>query len=278
MKKLKRFTSFVLSAFLICLCLVSCADGGSGGNEGKTTEPNSEEETKQAVSPVIADGIMIVGTGMSAAPFTFGDENGYPAGFDIAMINLIGSRLGVDAVIEPADKDDPISSLGSFIEVVISALPIDESNDKVDFSKAYHTSKQVALVASGIDDITSAKSLGGKNVGARPGYGPLLAAQEVDAKVKEYGDSKAAAKDLIDGKLDAVIVDKSIANALLKEHGSKLKAADGVKLEDVGYGIALPKGDKALAAAVNDAIDKIISDEQGGAYKNINKQFLEISR
>ena len=65
---------------------------------------------------------------------------------------------------------------------------------------------------------------------------------------------------------------------MLKEHGSKLKAADGVKLEDVGYGIALPKGDKALAAAVNDAIDKIISDEQGGAYKNINKQFLEISR
>lgn len=271
MKGIKRCLSLALTAVLVLLSASSCADGEI---TDKTTEALTEEETTEEISAVIADGILFVGTGMTAAPFTYGDENDYPAGFDIAMINLIGLRLGVDAVIEPADKNNPISSMGKFIEVVISALPIDKSNKSVDFSKAYYTSKQAVLVTAGNNDITSAKSLDGKNVGVRPGGSTTLKEQKINAKAKEYGDCNAAVKDLADGKLDAVIVDKAIAAALIKDNSKKIKAADGVKIADVGYGIALPKGDAALARAINKAIDEVIADEQGGAYKSIIKQFL----
>ncbi len=269
--KIKRNLSLLSAAVFVLLCAASCAGGKDTTN--KTTEAISEETT-EGVSEIIADGILIVGTGMDAAPFTYADENTYPAGFDIAMVNLIGARLGVDCVIEPADKNEPVSSMGKYIEVVISALPIDDANDSVDFSKAYYTSKQAVLVAASNKDITSAKALDGKNVGVRPGQEVSLTQQKITAKTKAYGDSTAAVKDLVDGKLDAVIADKAVAAALVKDNAKTVKIASGVKIADVGYGIALPKGDTALANAINGAIDAIIADTQGGAYNSIIKQFL----
>lgn len=271
MKGIKRFLSLASVAVFVLLSLSSCADGEDTNQKAESV---TEEETTEEISAVIADGILFVGTNMTAAPFTYGDENNYPAGFDISMINLIAMRLGVDAVIELADKNNPVSSMGKYIEVVISALPVDASNKSVDFSKPYYISKQAVLVAAGNDDITSAKSLDNQNVGVRPGGALTLKEQKINAKAKEYGDCSAAVKDLTDGKLDAVIVDKAIAAALIKENGKKIKTADGVKLADVGYGIALPKGDAALARAINKTIDEVIADEQGGAYNSIKKQFL----
>ena len=77
------------------------------------------------------------------------------------------------------------------------------------------------------------------------------------ANVSQYNKGVDAVNDLLNGRVDCVIIDKNPA-----QFSGQIKALDGAQFgfEVENYAIALPKGDAALAQQVNKALEEIKAD------------------
>ena len=71
-----------------------------------------------------------------------------------------------------------------------------------------------------------------------------------------------AVNDLLNGRVDCVIIDKNPALVFASKFEDQLVALDGAQFEFgvEEYAIALPKGDTALAEKINAALEEIKAD------------------
>ena len=86
-----------------------------------------------------------------------------------------------------------------------------------------------------------------------------------------------AVNDLINGRVDCVIIDKHPALVFaskFQDDGSKITAVDGAQFEfePEYYAIAVPKGDTALVDAINKAIEELKAD---GTFDELVKTYIE---
>ena len=83
-----------------------------------------------------------------------------------------------------------------------------------------------------------------------------------------------AVNDLINGRVDCVIIDKNPALVFESKFEGQIKAVDGAQFEFGAeeYAIALPKGDTALAAQINSALEEIKAD---GTFDELVKTYIE---
>ncbi len=91
------------------------------------------------------------------------------------------------------------------------------------------------------------------------------------ATAKQYNKAVDAVNDLISGRLDAVIVDKNPALVFADKFSGEIQYMD-FSFEPEDYAIALPKGDAALADAVNGALAELKSD---GTFDELVSQYIE---
>ena len=87
----------------------------------------------------------------------------------------------------------------------------------------------------------------------------------------QYNKAVDAVNDLIGGRLDAVIVDKNPALVFADKFSDQIQYMD-FSFEPEDYAIALPKGDTALADAVNGALAELKSD---GTFDELVSQYIE---
>ncbi len=148
-------------------------------------------------------------------------------------------------------------------DIVMSAASITEERKQiVDFTDPYFEIGQVVVTRKGDDRIKSYKDLVGKTVGVQTATTGEEAALKV-AKVPEsyldrYDDFNQGVKDLLAGKLDAVIGDEPTCKSLVGEHPDQLQIVGGegqaAWFTKEGYGIAVPKGETELLNALNTGI------------------------
>ena len=113
-----------------------------GNGSDTQSEDNSNEDAAQG-SGVLADGILNVGTNAEFPPFEFVGDDGEPAGFDIALIEAIAEKLGVDVQVENMEFDSLVASIGSKIDVAIAGMTVtEERKNMVDFSDEYYEAVQ----------------------------------------------------------------------------------------------------------------------------------------
>lgn len=305
MKKLFVAKLFVLSltAVMTMGLLTACGgDGAASAEPAETqeadtqveaeaddagTEENAEaadteaetagtEEAGAAVSEALADGVLTVGTNAEFPPFEYVDDNGEPDGFDIALIKAIGEKLGVEVTVENMEFASLVSSIGSKIDVSIAGMTVtDERKESVDFSEPYYEAVQYVILPADSEASTAA-DLTGMTIGVQLGTtGDFIATDDVEGStVQQYNKGVDAVNDLINGRVDCVIIDKNPALVFESKFEGQIKAVDGAQFEfgTEEYAIALPKGDTALAAQINGALEEIKAD---GTFDELVKTYIE---
>ena len=261
----------LLALLLVATCTFGFAGCGSDSSLAKTSEASDDES-------VLADGVLTVGTNAAFPPFEYVGDDGTPDGFDIALIKAIGEELGVEVEIQDMEFDSLVASIGSKIDVAIAGMTItEERKNAVDFSDSYYDAVQFVLVPEG-SDIVSYDDLKGKNIGSQLGTtGDFLSEsireEDESTTVSTYDKAVDAVNDLVNGKLDAVILDKNPAEVFDKEY-DEIVALDGKNFdfENEQYAIALPKGNEELTEKINEALQTL---KDNGSYDELVKKYIE---
>ena len=137
----------------------------------------------------------------------------------------------------------------------------------------------VAMVGCGssvaANTVNSKDDLPGKKIGVQLGTtGDFIVEDIPDATASQYNKGVDAVNDLINGRVDAVIIDKNPAEVFAEKFGDDVKVIDGADFdfEAEEYAIAMPKGDEALVSAVNQALKDIKED---GTFDELVATYIE---
>lgn len=259
---MKKFLAALLVAVMTMSLLTAC------GNTA--TETAATEETA-----ALADGVLIVGTNAEFPPFEYVNDNGEPDGFDMALIKAIGEKMGVEVQVENMEFASLISSIGSKIDVAIAGMTVtDERKETVDFSESYYEAVQYVILPAD-SEIATADDLKNKAIGVQLGTtGDFIASEIEGATVSQYNKAVDAVNDLINERVDCVIIDKNPALVFEGKFEGQVVAVDGAQFgfEPEYYAIAMPKGDAVLVDKVNAALAEIKAD---GTFDELVKTYIE---
>lgn len=283
--------AMTMSLLTACGSTAASTDEAAEATEATEATEASADETAEAETPVeeaadeaevaeaaeseaLADGVLTVGTNAEFPPFEYVDDNGEADGFDMALCKAIGEKLGVEVKIENMEFASLVSSIGSKIDIAAAGMTVtDERKESVDFSNPYYEAVQYVIVSAD-SDIATADDLKDKTIGVQLGTTGDFIAEEYTSNVAQYNKAVDAVNDLVNGKVDVVIIDKNPALVFETKFEGKVKAIEGAQFgfETEEYAIALPKGDAALADAVNGAVDELKAD---GTFDELVKTYIE---
>lgn len=278
MKKLWKIAALVLSLVLVVGCFAACGSSDDVDEPDAGAEATSEAGTTESVeSDRLADGVLTVGTNAAFPPFEYLGDDGTPDGFDIALIKLIGEKIGVEVEILDMEFDALCTSVGNRIDVAIAGMTVDEEREQtVDFSDNYYQAIQNVLVAADNTDITDMASLAGKTIGVQLGTtGDFIASDDVEnADVRQYNSYALAVEDLKNGNVDAVIIDQNPAQFFAAENPDEVKllGPESFGFSEEFYAIACPEGDTALVARINAALSEI---QSSGEFDALVAEYIE---
>ena len=242
----KIYTLFTV--MLCCLCLASCKD--------KQKEPDT----------------LKVGINVDFPPFEY-YENGEPAGLDVELANIIGEKLNKQVILEEMEFNTLFAALSTNkIDVIISGVDITEERKKTfNFSDGYYNNELSLIVKEGDTTITAVEDLQGKKVGTELGTTSDTYADSLDSITNvKYNSGAVAVMNLKAGKVDAVILDKPVAQqVLLTNDGCKI--LEGVKLVSSEIGVVINKNNPELLKQINGVIKEL--KETGKLQELIAKYF-----
>lgn len=252
---MKRILAAALTLVLSFSLLTACGQGD---------ETTGEKE------------VLIVGTNAEFPPFEYIGDSGEPEGFDIALINAIADKIGMEVQIENLEFASLVGAIGTKIDVAIAGMTIDEERlESVDFSNPYYEALQYVIVPAG-SDIATAADLEGKTIGVQLGTtGDFIVQDEIaDATPAQFNKPVDAVNDLLNGRVDCVILDKNPAQVFADQYPDELVALDGTQFGFAMeyYAIALPKGDTELADQINGALKEVIED---GTFDELVQTYIE---
>ncbi|HIU63310.1 MAG TPA: transporter substrate-binding domain-containing protein [Candidatus Caccalectryoclostridium excrementigallinarum] len=279
-KKLLIVIAVVLVAVVAAVGLTACVDlAGMGPDEIKEY------------------GTLVIATNAEFEPFEYFDKDGKTIiGWDMDIARELARLLGVKVDIQHMEFDSVLSAVSTGrAHIAMAGISINPTRDEtVDFSENVFDSTQMIIVRSDNTDIQDAFDLEGKVVGGQNGTVGLQLAQMSEdwaydfddegnvlldspilgkpAQAKGFQSGALAVTDLINGKLDAVILDKYPAEAIVSkaENAGKVKILETPVFEDA-YAFAVSEGNKALADWINSAIAEM--KESGFWEQNMTKYF-----
>ena len=207
----------------------------------------------------LADDTIIVATNPEYPPFEYveGDET---VGYDIDLWKAIAEKLGVAYEIEAMDFDAVISSVAANPNTIgISGISItDERKLTVNFSEGYINAGLVVIVKAD-SGLETADQLKGKLIGVQLGTTSDFAAEEITGmeNVAQYKTFLNAVMDLQGNKLDAVIIDKPVGQAILASLNDPNLVIVDMGLQADWYGIEVNKNNPELLAKINAALAEL---------------------
>lgn len=230
---------------------------------------------------VKAAGKILVGTSGDYPPFEFYNSVFQLDGFDIALFQELGKRLGVGVEFNNFAFDGLISALRlKQVDAAIGAISVTPDRQTlVDFTSMYFVGSDTALMrTSSKDVIRSATDMKGKKVGVERGTTYEAWAQEnlVDAGlIKQadlvtYDDVDVMVNALRTAKIDVVLIGYLTGQEMDKRYRDVRTA--GAKVNQQRYAIAVRKG-STLAQQLNLALSQIQDD---GTYDKLAKLYLNV--
>ena len=275
----------VLTAAMAALCAISLA--AWGGSSTATTaadttaaeaadttaaeaedttaaEDAAEEETEAEAEENTEGGTLIMATNAEFPPYEYHDSSQTgPDGTDIVGIDAeiagaIAEKLGKELVIEDIAFDSLIPELQSGkADLVAAGMTVTEDRlVNVDFSDTYATAVQSIIVTSD-SEIAGPDDLAGKKIGVQQGTtGDLYATDDFgDENIDRYPKGVDAVQALIQGKVDAVIIDNEPAKVFVGDNDN-LKLLETAYAEEE-YAIAVKKGNTELLEQINTVIQEL---------------------
>jgi len=219
---------------------------------------------------------LIAGVKEDSQPWGFLDASGKNVGFDVALIEALAARWGVDVQFVPVTSANRLEKLAAG-EVDLVAASMTHRRDREefnDFSITYFLDGQALLVKeeSGIKSIAD---LDRKAVAAARGTTSIenLRAEAnklgIQVAVVEVDDHPAGLKDVVAGTVDAYTTDASILAGLAKQEPGLIVTGGPFSAEP--YGMGLPENDSTFRDLVNFTLQDIYQD---GTYAELYEAWL----
>ena len=246
---------------LALVCVLSLAACGSG-----KAESNGKKFT--------------MGIDPEYPPFSSLGDDGKYTGFDVEVCQAVCDKLGWEFAVFEVNWDEKLVQLDSNeCDCVWSGMTILDSMKEAGYviSRPYFDNEQVLLVKED-SGFKSSKDLAGKAVAVQLGTsGEELLNEDLKDLADSFGEVVTCDSflkcftELEGGAVDAVFVDRPVADGYVSEH-------EGFTIidEDLGaeqYGIAFRSGDEETCAQVEEAIDAIVAD---GTYAKIAEKYSDI--
>jgi len=212
-------------------------------------------------------------------PFSYLDENGAYAGFDVEMCKGVCDQYGWELEIVPVNWDLKLVSLDAKEhDCVWSGMTILDSMKQAGYvlSFPYYDNTQVVLTKEG-NGISTLADLAGKLVAVQLGTSgdQLLAEGQLElAKTFQNGEPYrlesfvVCGTELDAGGVDAVVVDLPVAQNLAKKYSGFVILEETLGSEQ--YGICFRNGDDALCKQVEEGIMKLVED---GTYLALAEKY-----
>ena len=227
-----------------------------------------------AATPARAAETLRIATTGGYPPFSYVDDTGKMAGFDVDIALELGAECEV--VREEWERLIPELRAGSF-DAIAASMSITEMRRKlVSFTDRYYSNvvRFVARKGSGFDPARAA----GKTIGAARA---TIASDWLEANlagtatIRLYDGQQEMYGDLVAGRLDAMFGDGLGSYAWLQgaEGGGFGFVGKAYRLDE-GIGIAVRHEDAALLSRLNAALKAILAN---GTYERINARYFPFS-
>ncbi|MGN0521436.1 MAG: transporter substrate-binding domain-containing protein [Eubacterium sp.] len=243
MKTIKKVLAVVLATIMAVVCLAGC----SAKSESKT---------------------LTLATSADFPPYESIGDNGEYVGIDIEIAQAIADKLGYELKVENMDFDSIITAVSSGkADMGMAGLTVtDERLQSVDFSTSYATGIQAVIVAEN-SPITTVDDLYADGAAYKVGVqlsttGDIYFSGDISDElttctIEEYQTGAEAVASLVNGKIDAVIIDNEPAKSFVAANEG-LKILD-TKYTEEDYAIAFAKNSE-LTSEVNTALEELIND------------------
>ena len=268
---MKKITALMLSSAMM-LSLAAC--GGSASTETVSSEAASSEaassetvSTEEAASAdaaavtTVNAGKLTMSTNAAFPPYEMTTDSGDFEGIDIEVAGAIAEKLGLELQVDDMDFDAALlAAQNGKSDMVMAGVTVTEDRQLVmDFSDSYATGIQSIIVKED-SDIATPDDLADKMIGTQRGTtGYIYCSDDFgDEHVTPYDDGLTAVQALVNGQVDAVVID----NAPAKEF---VAANPGLKILDTSYAeedyaIGVAKGNTAMLDAINGALEELKND------------------
>ncbi|MBS9779082.1 MAG: transporter substrate-binding domain-containing protein [Moraxellaceae bacterium] len=252
-------------ALTVSVGLTACG-GDKGGETADKAKADAKADTSGEVIKIATEG--------AYPPMNFTDKDGNLAGFDVDVANALCEQMKANCEIVAQDWEGIIPGLQSNkYDAIIAGMAItDERKQAVDFTDPYFSSG-LLLIAKKDSDVGLDK-LDGKTIGAQKSTvaSDYLEEKNPDAKTQLYDTQDNANMDLVNGRVDAVLVDQVVGTDWLSKDEAKdfEQKGDTVSTGKDDFGIAIRKGD-ALAGKFNTALAEI---KANGTYDKISTKYF----
>ena len=261
----------LVSAFLagaMALSLAAC--GGAASTSTAASASASASGSAAASQAAGSDLDYIKGKGKLVIgytvyePMNYTDADGNFTGFDTELATAVCEKLGVEPEFVEINWDTKVVELDAkSIDCIWNGMTLtDDIMQNTATTKAYAKNAQVVVVKDGTD-YTSTADLVGKTVVAEAGSAGEAAIEGDENLAQADYVSKSVQTDCLmevaAGTADAVVLDLTLANAMIGEGTdyASLKIVDELNAEE--YGVAFRKGSDT-AAAVDAAFDELKAD------------------
>jgi len=206
------------------------------------------------------------------APYVFTDPSAPDnyIGYEKEMVDALAAAMGRKAEFVPSDWETLVSALQrhSFDIIVNGLEPTGDRAQQILFSKPYYIFQLQLTVRQDDNRIKSLADCKNRTVATLGNTAASRLLEQEHVPFRTYQDPVGAYRDLELKRIDAVLMDVP-AEAFYAHGNAKLKPA-GPPFTKGLYVIGLRKGDDALKAQVDAAIDKIIVD---GTLERILKKW-----
>ena len=181
-------------------------------------------------------------------------------GYDIDMIEAIAAKAGFEVEYEPMDFDAVIAAVAvDYRTIGVSGISItDERKLSVLFSDGYINAGLV-VIAKADSNYATTEDLKGKVIGVQLGTTSDFAAEEITGpeNVAQYKTFLNAIMDLQGNKIDAVIIDKPVGQAIMASLNDDALVMIDMGLQADWYGIEINMGNVDLRARINKALAEL---------------------
>ena len=275
---MKKIFALLLAATMI-LSLAACGskDSGTQNNESaapaETTTPAdtaAPAETAADFSTVTA-GKLTMSTNAAFPPYESTDDSGNFVGIDIEIAQAIADKLGLELQIDDMDFDAALlAAQNSKSDIVMAGVTVNEERLAVmNFSESYSTGVQSVIVKEGSD--VTLDNLGDYMIGTQRGTtGNIYCSDDYgDDHVIAYDNGITAVQALVNGQVDAVVIDNAPAQSLVAANAGLTILDTEYAVED--YAIGMAKSNTALLDAVNGALAELKAD---GTVQSIVDKYI----
>ena len=279
---MKKFLALTMALAMV-LGLAACGSSGSGssasgsgsgstsqtdgsGSQGdaSTGSGSTGGEAVDLSEALVEPGKLIMSTNAAFPPYEMvadgdGVYQGYE-GIDVEIAVALAEKLGLELQIDDMDFDAALMAVqNNAADVMLAGLSYREDRDEVvDFSDSYATGIQVVIVPEGSE--VTLDNVGEYMIGTQRGTTGFQYATDDYGQdhVIGYDNGATAVQELLNGTIDAVIIDNEPAKAYVAANDG-LTILDGAWVEE-DYCAAVDEGNTVLLEAINTALNEMIDD------------------